>query len=137
MKGLPTNLEDFISPARKNTTVAEAVHGEEQETVGYSVSKNPDSPCLIVPVDSDECFAKRIQTGNIIRYYVKFGLDGYMYDPWASMSDGSYNKMAKVLGRKVWEFKEVKKRGFEYYLTFLKSRNKAWKLNAEREVVNG
>jgi len=37
-------------------------------------------------------------------------------------------------GKKAWDFKQVNAKVFEMYLTFLRTKNRAWLTNAEREL---
>lgn len=145
MKVLPKNVKDYIAPAQQATdeaTFDPGVELKETETisVGFTAGGNPDIACPTCDADSKECFAKKvtINSKNGLRdvYYVKVGQNGVAFDPWGTFSEGSQHKFAKIQGKNVWNFVETNKRAFEFYKTFLQTRNKAWKINAEREMVN-
>jgi len=145
MKVLPNNVKDYIAPAQKDTdeaTFDPVAELKESETVaiGFTSGGNPDVPCPTCDADSKECFAKKvtINSKNGLRdvYYMKVGQNGVAFDPWGTFSEGSQHQFARLQGKDVWNFVEVSKRAFEFYKTFLQTRNKAWKINAEREMVN-
>ena len=137
------DTSSFIAPARKKEAV-----GEEREQafdiadsveVGYTSGKDADDKSKICSVSDKTCYAKLAIYGDEVRYFVKVGLDGMLHDPWDAMagSEGSKNRQARRQGRAKEEFTEVNKKSFEYYLGFLRGRNRAWKHNAERERTNG
>lgn len=129
----------FLAPARKKTEVElpEQSEAAEVETVGYTSSANPNLPCPTCKVESDECYAKKVVLANRTKYYVKIGTSGYMYDPWNSFNEGMQNRAARLHGKKAWEFREVSEASFEFYIKFLRTRNKTYKLHAERNLSNG
>lgn len=135
------DTSSFIAPAQKKDA-------EEREQpfditqsyeIGYTSGKDEGDKSKICDVTSKECYAKRAVFGETIRYYCKVGLDGNLHDPWDAMAggEGSKNRQARRQGREKVDFVEVNKKAFDFYLGFLRGRNRAWKHNAERERVNG
>lgn len=93
-----------------------------------------------VDVESVDCFCKvMVETPGgsdvkIVNYFIKTGLNGFMFDPWGMYSEGCQAKEAKHMGRAAWNFSRVDEKCFQYYLKFLQSQNKAWLLQAERAI---
>lgn len=79
--------------------------------------------------------AKSIQIdNNPLRYYIKVGTYGKIYNPIGLYSEGKNTKFLSKIGRKEFEFKEVNQKVFDLYTTFLSTKNIAWLNNAEREL---
>lgn len=149
---VPRNMKDYLAPS-KQSTAAETYEPKKAFTetpiseVGYTAGANPNLPCPECAVkledgkDNQDCYAKRVayngENGVVEKFFIKFGVDGFSFDPWGPFSEGSAHKYARIHGKPAWNFREVNKKAFEFYKTFLQTRNKAWKNNAEREVVNG
>jgi len=73
------------------------------------------------------------QDGNSRKsYYIKFGRDGSLFNPWGMYTEGTETK--SFGSEDYWRFKAVNKKCFDFYLKFLESRNNSWILNAEREI---
>lgn len=149
---IPKNMKDYLAPSKKS--VADETYNPRKSfqetpvsTVGYTAGTNPTltlPECQVLlddGKDNPDCHAKRVayngENGIVEKYFIKFGLDGFSFDPWGPFTEGSANKYARINGRPAWNFREVNKRAFEFYKTYLQTRNKAWKNNAEREVTNG
>lgn len=64
-------------------------------------------------------------------FYVKMNGAGLMFDPW-SLDEGELEKYDAAQGRYVFEYAKVNRRVFEQYLAFIRTRNKAHLLNAQR-----
>lgn len=82
---------------------------------------------------SNAC-AKKVITDQSTKYFIKTGLYGKIYDPIGLYSEGTGAKFLARAGKKAWEFKQVNAKVFDMYLTFLRTKNKAWLTNAEREL---
>lgn len=78
--------------------------------------------------------AKKIITDKTTKFFIKTGVYGKIYDPIGLYSEGTAAKFLARAGKKAWEFKEVNSKVFNMYLSFLKTKNKAWLTNAEREL---
>ena len=91
------------------------------------------------PIVKDEndirCHAKIVQTGTGLRYFVKTGKTGRLYNPIGLFDENQQNKQMRHAARPQWKMQQTKKKVFEYYLEFLKTKNPSWLHNAEREVV--
>jgi hypothetical protein len=81
-----------------------------------------------------DAYAIRVNTGSRVRYYVKKGKYGKLFNPIGLYSEGMQRKQLRHAGKPAWEFKETTEKVFTYYIKFLRSRNAAWLNNAEREV---
>lgn len=82
--------------------------------------------------EDDEFIENLRDNEQIIHYFIKTGLSGFMFDPWGMFSEGRQAKEATHMGRPAWNFSRVSEKCFQYYLKFLQSQNKAWLLQAER-----
>jgi len=91
--------------------------------------KNPRSSS-----ESADVCAKKIIGNKSTRFYIKTGLYGKIYDPIGLFSEGTGAKFLARAGKKAWEFKQVNSKVFDMYLSFLRTKNKAWLTNAEREL---
>lgn len=92
-------------------------------------SENPRSS-----KETSEVCAKKICTNSSTKYYIKTGLYGKVYDPIGLFSEGTGAKFLARAGKKAWEFKQVNEKAFNMYLSFLRTKNKAWLTNTEREI---
>jgi hypothetical protein len=79
-----------------------------------------------------EAYAKRVRAGRSHKYFVKKGGDGKFYNPLGLYEETRY--ATKRVGLDIYKFKEVPFKAFVLYLKFLKTKNRAWLQNAEREV---
>jgi hypothetical protein len=141
MNNRKLDTSSFIAPARRQDSEEreEAFDVEESVEIGYTSGVDKDDKSKICEVTDKECYAKRAIFGNQVRYFAKVGLDGLLHDPWDALAgnEGTKNRQARRQGREKQEFVEVNKKTFDFYLGFLRGRNRAWKHNAERERING
>ena len=144
MKRLPEDQASFLAPTRKSNqpfTPKKSFDDFPAASVGFTSGGRADESCPTCDINDDACYAKKLvfsdNSGLIEKYFVKFNSQGHMFDPWGPMMEGTQSKFDKWHGKPQWEFLEINKRAFEFYKTFLQTRNKAWKQNAEREVNNG
>lgn len=140
--------DKFTAKIKNETDLGVDSAGEIKDTIGYTSSKSPDKDELghyvfrelnTIDVENKYCYAKKIiikkeNGGERYKYFVKFGIDGAMFDPWGMFSEGTQDRYAKRYGKSQWSFREVNEKCFSFYNKFLQSRNKAWLTNAEREV---
>lgn len=102
----------------------------------HSSNVDENGNYLIDDENSDMAYAKEIR-GNRNRFYVKFG-EGHLFDPFGMFTTSKdANKLDKAKKKPIYSYKEVSPRIFKLYLNFLKTKNKAWLINAEREIING
>jgi len=88
------------------------------------------------PPRSREVRIKPKPRERVVAYYIKMSTKGELYDPWGIYTEGQNHKYARHAGQSAWKYRRVTELCFKYYLNFLRSRNKAYLLNAEREVRN-
>jgi hypothetical protein len=84
--------------------------------------------------ETQEVCAKKIISETSTKFYIKTGLYGKIYDPIGLFSEGTSAKFLARAGKKAWDFKEVNQKVFDMYLSFLRTKNKAWLNNAQREL---
>lgn len=149
MKVLPKDVNSYLAPCKnikEHKFEPDATFNDKPVSeLGFTSGGDPEVPCPICETiledgsENPNCFAKRIsfnsEDGIKEKYFVKVGLNGFMFDPWG-VNEGHQNKYAKLHGKPAWSFAEVNSRSFEFYKTFLQTRNRAWKNNAEREIKN-
>lgn len=82
---------------------------------------------------NDTC-AKKISSGSSVKFFIKTGIYGKIYDPIGLYSEGTSAKFLARAGKKAWDYKQVNNKVFDMYLSFLRTKNKAWLTNAEREL---
>ena len=138
-----------MSIHKPNAEIKNETECEDGElVVGFTTgtSSNPDYP-PVIDVDSNDCYAKKVDffirendSEHRIKkssYYLKFGINGFIYDPWGLYSEGTQHKKANHAGKMAWSFRKVNKKCFSHYLLYLSSKNKSYLNNAEREARNG
>lgn len=86
--------------------------------------------------DETKCLAKSVTIDNRpTKYYIRVGTYGKVYNPIGLYSEGHSEKFLSKMGKKQFEFKEVNKTIFDYYIKFLTTKNIAWLNHAEREMI--
>lgn len=85
--------------------------------------------------ESNKVFAKCITQEDSVKYYIKIGTYGRIYNPIGLFSEGRHTKFMTKIGKKEYEFKEVNSKVFGLYTNFLRTKNLAWLNNAERELA--
>lgn len=132
-----TNI-DIFQPLGDKETLTDQVSTNTDESAYYTMigdhdfldeAKNP-----LANVDNDKVVAKRL-VGNKIRYFVKAGPYGKLFNPIGLYSEGRGNRFMAKSGKNLWSFKEVNNKVFDLYVSFLKTKNTAWLTNAEREMA--
>jgi len=133
--------EDYIFKIDKEKPTDD-MSEDSENSIGYtSGTPSHQSPgSKQIDIEDPKCYAKEVKVktkdGTNENFYVKYGDKGFMYDPWGLYTERTENK--KLYGDKsTWHFRKVNRKSFFYYLDFLKTRNKAWLYNAEREAING
>jgi hypothetical protein len=127
------DIKDFIfQQAGANTTTKQYEYFTVLGDHDYVDDKNRPRSNTETP----NVVAKSIQTDNHpLRYYIKVGAYGRIYNPIGMFSEGTNNKFNAKIGKKAWEFKEVNQKVFDLYTSFLSTKNIAWLNNAERELT--
>jgi len=83
---------------------------------------------------SVDAYAIQIKTGSRMKWFVKRGRYGHLYNPIGLYAEGTKKRQLRHAGKSAWEFKAATKKCFHYYIKFLQTKNPAWLKNAEREV---
>ena len=79
-------------------------------------------------------FALKVVIGNSIKYFVKRGKFGKLFNPIGLYSEGTARKYNNHAGKPEWTLQQTNKKVFDFYINFLKTKNPAWIINADREV---
>lgn len=83
----------------------------------------------------DNAYAQLVIKGNSRRFYLKRNTSGRLFDPAGMYDENKRGKQLQLKGLEIWNFKEVNETAFTSYVNYLKSKNKAFLRNAEREVM--
>ena len=84
--------------------------------------------------ETDDVCAKKVPREKTFKYYIKTGVHGKIFDPIGLFSEGTSAKFLARAGKKAWNFTQVNAKVFDMYVAFLRTKNKAWLINAEREM---
>jgi len=152
----PSDLAEAVRPIRKQEKVtvpsdrpviAYTMNDAKSMTMNEFMHKDQDGNWVLedVPYDDsdnvlpaekrDEAFAKEVFTRERVKYFVKRNSRGRFLNPMGMFSEMRHAKEMHSAGTAEWTYREVNKKVFVLYLTFLKTKNQAWLLNAEREAV--
>jgi len=93
----------------------------------------------LIDENHKDCFAKMVVFTDAdgqtkINNYIKRGSDGSLFNPWGMFSEGTQGDYSRNKGKSEWAFSKVSAKSIGHYRWFLKTRNKAYLLNAEREA---
>lgn len=129
---------DVFKPLGDNETLTDHTSTQSESSAYYTMigdhdfldeAKNP-----LAKYENDKVVAKKL-IGSKIRYFVKAGPHGKLFNPIGLYSEGRGNRFMAKSGKNLWSFKEVNNKVFSLYVSFLKSKNTAWLTNAEREMA--
>ena len=125
-----TKKHIFVIDKTKGKSINDS-SGHIESVIGYGAGQEIDA-------DSPKCYAKKItiqsEGGIKEKFYVKYDDKGFMYDPWGLYTEGKEGR--KLYGDEpTWSFVKITKKSFYYYIDYLRTRNKAWLHNAEREAI--
>lgn len=97
-------------------------------------TNNSDQKVKVIAHLSPSAYAKTITINGKTRHFVKQGRQGKFLDPLAAIpvDNAAY---IRSHGKEEWSFREVNNKVFNYYLNYLKTKNRAWLINAEREAI--
>ena len=103
--------------------------------IGQHDFMDDDKHPMLDTADDNKLMAEKI-TYNDGReaFYVRVGTYGKLYNPIGMHSEGRLKKYMAKFGKKEWTMKKVNPKVFEFYVSFLKTKNLAWFNNAEREM---
>tara|TARA_B100000959_G_scaffold280118_1_gene341400 strand:- start:895 stop:1287 length:393 start_codon:yes stop_codon:yes gene_type:complete len=127
--------DDNIKDAISKITSKEYQESFSEESVVYGYTIDDE----IINPESDECFCKSVFNANPNttvepKHYIKTGTDGLLFNPWGMFSEGTQGDYARTRGKSKWVFSEVNHTCLGLYRWFLKTRNRAYLSNAEREM---
>lgn len=130
----PLNIkrkQDIFNPSHKKirSVVKFTIFGQHSNIV--DITGDPIENGFPETNDDEKCMA-RVDYTNPPRYYVKVNPQGLLYNPMGILDEGTLNKDLKY--KKQWQFREVNKKVFNFYLNFLKTKNPLWINNANREL---
>lgn len=84
--------------------------------------------------DSDKVYAKKIiREDGSVRYSIRLSLSNKLYDPTSTFGLDKTKSFLDNTVRNENRFKNVSHKVFDNYITFLKTKNSSWLLNAQRE----
>lgn len=125
-------MDDFIFSGAKNTTVQSPT--VEYYTVSGLQEFFDDNQMPRVNTDGDNVYAKKtIRDDGTIRYCVRLALNSKLCDPTAQTGENNSRSFLDNTVRGDNRFKNVSPKVFELYISFLKTKNNSWLLNAQRE----
>ena len=134
-----TNIDIFRPLGTQEDNITSNINQSNTEQTSYYTmmgdhdsldsDKNP-----VASVENDKVVAKKI-VHTKIRYFVKSGPYGKLFNPIGLYSEGRGNRFMAKSGKNLWNFKEVNQKVFDLYVSFLKTKNTAWLTNAEREMA--
>jgi len=75
----------------------------------------------------------KYKSDNSPRYLIRIDETKKIYNPFSYLPENKSIKLLHAISSDSILFKEVNKKCFDFYLTFLKTSNTSWILNAERE----
>jgi hypothetical protein len=70
---------------------------------------------------------------NTYKYLIKIDNNKKLFNPKTDLSDNKRNNLSNQYFSQSSSFKEVSKKAFDYYLTFLRTSNILWLNSAQRE----
>lgn len=92
------------------------------------------NPRLNEPEDGKLMAEKVVYKDGRSTFYVRVGTYGKLYNPIGMFTEGRIKKYLAKFGKKEWTMKKVNPKVFQFYVSFLRTKNLAWFNNAEREM---
>jgi hypothetical protein len=84
--------------------------------------------------ESDRVYAKKTtRDDGSVRYSIRLSLSNKLYDPTSKLGLDKTKSFLDNTVRNDDRFKNVSHKVFDHYITFLKTQNSSWLLNAQRE----
>jgi hypothetical protein len=75
----------------------------------------------------------KVKNNGQEKFLIKLDNNKKLYNPSSPLPENKKNRLLEQYGADSVPFKEVSKKVFEYYMTFLRTSNPSWIHNAERE----
>jgi len=85
--------------------------------------------------DSSDAFAKVSSFRGQTKYYIKTGSGGALYNPIGLYEGAGKDTNAIKMGRHQFNWTQVNSKCFGFYLEFLRTKNRRYIVNAQREVM--
>ena len=103
--------------------------------IGQHDFVDDDNNPMLNDADENKLMAEKIvYTDGREGFYVRVGTYGKLYNPIGMYSEGRLKKYMAKFGKKEWTLKKVNPKVFQFYVSFLRTKNIAWFNNAEREM---
>lgn len=102
--------------------------------VGTNESRKSTEGNYLLQEENDKTYAKKLIRGSKEFYFVKINRVGHCFDPLGMYEIGSSSATKARTQDKNFQFKQVNEKVFHFYLEFLKSKNNAYLLNAQRSM---
>lgn len=133
------STDDFIHRPQGDSGPNPDLEAAPPEQLGYAEGSTKDGKNITCDVEAKNCLAKQVKdpaTGSI-QHFIKMGtfgaLNDWLYDPYdGNMREGDGGRHAQKGGRPLFAFKKVSSETFDFYLNFLRTRNKLWLNHARR-----
>ena len=131
------SVRDMDSAIFRQNEDEDTLQEPETDTVVYTWWGKNDTtlngyPVLLSGEDNEFAYAKTITYKETKRYFAKIGPNGTLANPEGLYSNRDMQK--KIGDESAWRWKEVSSSVFRFYVEFLKTQNRAFLNNAEREV---
>ncbi len=81
-----------------------------------------------------KAYAKQVRRGSKYDYYVKVGNSGHLFDPLGLYATREESKLAMTRGKSEVRLIKTNKQVFDYYIAYLRTKNKSWLSHASREM---
>lgn len=127
------NADPFIYEQKRNNKI------NDDQFFGLLANKDfidSDNNPRINDENNKHILAKiKYKKDNSPRYLIRIDETKKIYNPFSSLPENKSIKLLHSISSDAYLFKEVNKKCFDFYLTFLKTSNTSWILNAEREDI--
>jgi hypothetical protein len=123
--------------AKRKPSFVNGALPKDQEGVSFCINIKGDH------TDNEGVAAcKRVTNGSVVTHFVKFAVDGpdrgHMLNPYSIyFREGDDTRIEARRGSMRYEFKRVTEQAFNLYVKFLSTKIGAYRLDAERMVLNG
>ena len=114
--------------------------GDFVDEDGFSILRDKKSrnnfneKTVIKAEQRPNAFAKKVTINGKSRFFVKQGRNGKFFNPLALIPSDS-KQYIRTHGKDEWNYYEVNNKVFKMYLNYLKTKNNAWLVSAERENI--
>lgn len=125
-------MDEFIFEHKQSVVNHE---NEFYTLIGLEDFKDKSNNPRISDENNSKVLAKKIvREDSSIRFSVKLGGNGKMYNPVSIYGEEKSNNFLDRICRNNNKFRDVNSKAFDLYVKFLKTKNVAWLNNAEREM---